>query len=128
MTRRDGALGRSARIGRASFLLLCSPLAVGCAPCATTDVGALVAQWRSTLAAELPVGSRVEAVQDFLASQGLEATYAQATRAVVAELEVPEADSRVQCSLVSSRIEIACQFSEAGLLRACSTQAIHTGP
>jgi hypothetical protein len=120
--------GRAARAGTVALLFVVALSMGACAPCAPPDVDATVAQWQSTLSTGLPIGAEAAAVDGFLRSHRLTPVHSPADRMTRAIAPVYPADSRSQCELVSSSVEIACRFDAAGKLTGCTARAVHTGP
>ena len=119
-----GVVGRGVR----SVLALTVLLAAGCSECASPDVEAEVAQWRSNLSAGLPQGSTVEAANGFFATHGLKPAYSSARRGMAFRIPVLPIDSRSYCNVVSSTVVIDCSFDVDERLQSCTVLAEHTGP
>jgi hypothetical protein len=99
-------------------------LAAGCSECAPPEDELAI---RKTLATGLPPGSSREAVRKFFVAHGwISADAPDVVTAV--RFPIEPADTRWQCSVVTSTVDFRCQYDGDGRLRECTAEAERTGP
>ena len=127
MNLRAPRLGRSSA-PRALLTVVATLLFAACAPCPEADSAALARQWQSTLDTQLRPGMPADQVVAFLASRHVPSMHQPEASRVWSMFKQPGPDTRWQCRVVSTALEIDCRLDAHGALRACTVTAVHTGP